>query len=91
MHSVAELCLSPVGLSSVTKLAPRRMAGQMMGIWFLATSLGNLLAGLFAGEVIQDASQMPGRYLQIVLMALGVAGLLFVFSKPIKKLTKDVN
>ncbi|MEI7900896.1 MAG: peptide MFS transporter [bacterium] len=91
LHSVAELCLSPVGLSSVTKLAPRRLAGQMMGIWFLATALGNLIAGLFAGEVIQDASQMPGRYLQIVLMALGVGGLLFVFSKPIKRLMKDVQ
>ena len=91
LHSVAELCLSPVGLSSVTKLAPRRLAGQMMGIWFLATSLGNLIAGLFAGEVIQDASQMSGRYLQIVLMALGVGGLLFVFSKPIKRLMKDVE
>ena len=91
LHSIAELCLSPVGLSSVTKLAPRRMAGQMMGIWFLATSLGNLIAGLFAGEVVKDASQMSGRYLQIVLMSLGVAGLLFVFSKPIKKLIKDVK
>ena len=91
LHSVAELCLSPVGLSSVTKLAPRRLAGQMMGIWFLVTSLGNLIAGLFAGEVIQDASQMSGRYLQIVLMALGVGGLLFVFSKPIKRLMKDVE
>jgi hypothetical protein len=45
LHTIGELCLSPVGLSSVTKLAPRRFAGQMMGVWFLATALGNLLAG----------------------------------------------
>ena len=49
LHTVGELCLSPVGLSSVTKLAPQRLVGQMMGIWFLATSLGNLCAGLIAG------------------------------------------
>jgi hypothetical protein len=44
LHTFGELCLSPVGLSSVTKLAPRKLVGQMMGVWFLATSLGNLLA-----------------------------------------------
>jgi POT family proton-dependent oligopeptide transporter len=91
-HSVGELCLSPVGLSSVTKLAPRRLVGQMMGIWFLATSLGNLIAGLVAGKVSTDsAAQMSGRYLQIVFMALGVAGMLLIFSKPIKSLMKGVK
>jgi len=91
-HSLGELCLSPVGLSSVTKLAPRRLVGQMMGIWFLATSLGNLIAGLVAGQVSTDsASQMSARYLQIVFMALGVGGLLLVFTKPIKSLMKDVK
>jgi POT family proton-dependent oligopeptide transporter len=91
-HSVGELCLSPVGLSSVTKLAPRRLVGQMMGIWFLATSLGNLIAGLVAGQVSTDsAAQMSARYLQIVFMALGVGGLLLVFTKPIKSLMKDVK
>lgn len=91
-HSVGELCLSPVGLSSVTKLAPRRLVGQMMGIWFLATSLGNLIAGLVAGQVSTDsAAQMSARYLQIVLMTLGVSGLLLVFAKPIKSLMKDVK
>ena len=43
LHSIGELCLSPVGLSSVTKLAPVRLRGQLMGTWFLATSLGNLM------------------------------------------------
>ena len=45
LHTFGELCVSPVGLSSVTKLAPPRLVGQMMGAWFLATSLGNLIAG----------------------------------------------
>jgi len=50
LHTTGELCLSPVGLSSMTKLAPKRIVGQMMGIWFLAASLGNLIAGRVAGE-----------------------------------------
>lgn len=49
IHTVGELCLSPVGLSSVTKLAPLRLVGLMMGLWFLATSIGNFLAGTMAG------------------------------------------
>ncbi|MDJ0839618.1 MAG: peptide MFS transporter [Acidobacteriota bacterium] len=50
LHTIGELCLSPVGLSTMTKLAPKRIVGQTMGIWFLATSLGNLIAGLVAGR-----------------------------------------
>jgi len=51
IHTWGELCLSPVGLSAVTKLAPPKLVGQMMGVWFLATSLGNLIAGLLAGNI----------------------------------------
>jgi POT family proton-dependent oligopeptide transporter len=92
LHSLGELCLSPVGLSSVTKLAPRRLVGQMMGTWFLATSLGNLIAGLTAGKFSADAvAQMPGRYLQIVLMTAGTGVLLLVFTKPIRKLMAGVE
>lgn len=87
MHSIGELCLSPVGLSSVTKLAPKRFVGQMMGVWFLATSLGNLIAGLIAGEVSGDATnQMPARFFQIVLTTCGASALLLIFAKPIKRL-----
>jgi len=88
LHSIGELCLSPVGLSSVTKLAPRRFVGQMMGMWFLATSLGNLIAGLLAGQFKADAvDQMPALYLQIVLTTVGTGLLLLLFAKPIKSLT----
>jgi proton-dependent oligopeptide transporter, POT family len=51
LQTFGELCISPVGLSSMTKLAPRAYVGQMMGIWFLATSVGNLVAGLVGGHV----------------------------------------
>ena len=92
LHSVGELCLSPVGLSSVTKLAPPRLVGQMMGLWFLATSLGNLIAGLIAGEVSGAAeAQMPARFLQIVLTTCGTGLLLWIFARPIKKLAGGVE
>jgi len=51
LQTFGELSLSPVGLSSMTKLAPAKFSGQMMGIWFLAASLGNLIAGIVGGDV----------------------------------------
>lgn len=92
LHVLGELCLSPVGLSSVTKLAPQKLVGQMMGIWFLATSLGNLLAGLFAGEVTGDnALTMPQQFLYLVLIVGGAAVVLLVFAKPIQNLGSEVG
>ncbi len=92
LHTFGELCLSPVGLSSVTKLAPKRFVGQMMGIWFLGASLGNLIAGLAAGRFRADAvDQMPDLYLQIVLITIGSGLLLLVFSKPIKRMIGELD
>jgi POT family proton-dependent oligopeptide transporter len=92
LHSVGELCLSPVGLSSVTKLSPPRLVGQMMGTWFLAASLGNLIAGLLAGEFHADAvGEMPGLYLRIVLTTVGAGIVFFIFAKPIKSLMAGVK
>ena len=76
-----------MGLSAVTKLAPRRLVGQMMGVWFLSLSLGSILAGLFAGEFRTDAvDEMPGLYLQLVLMTVGAGLALMLLSKPLKRL-----
>jgi POT family proton-dependent oligopeptide transporter len=50
LQTLGELCLSPVGLSTMTKLAPPRLVGLVMGVWFLAAALGNKVAGLLAGE-----------------------------------------
>ena len=92
LHTMGELCVSPVGLSSVTKLAPKRFVGQMMGIWFLATSLGNLIAGLMAGRFNPEAiNEMPDLFLQIVLTAIGAAVLLILFTQRIKKLLVKMN
>ncbi|MDT4870412.1 amino acid/peptide transporter (Peptide:H+ symporter) [compost metagenome] len=80
------MCVSPVGLSTYTKLAPRKYYSQMMGLWFVAASLGNLIAGLFAGNFTADAvNDMPGLFLQVCLISLGVGLILAVFSNPIKK------
>ncbi len=92
LQTMGELCVSPVGLSSVTKLAPKRYVGQMMGIWFLATSLGNLIAGLMAGRFNPEAiNEMPDLFMQIVLTAIGASVLLILFTKPIKKLMVKVE
>ena len=92
LHTMGELCLSPVGLSSVTKLAPKRFVGQMMGIWFLATSLGNLLAGLMAGRFNPEAlNEMPGLFMQIVLTVTVAGLLLLAFTKLIKGLIGKIE
>ncbi len=85
-HTIGELCLSPVGLSSYTKLAPKRYVSQLMGIWFVAASLGNLIAGLFAGGFDENnVQQMPALFNQVTLFAIGFGLLLLVFWKPVKR------
>jgi POT family proton-dependent oligopeptide transporter len=92
IHTFGELCLSPVGLSSVTKLAPRRLVGQMMGTWFVATSLGNLIAGLLASDFNENAVQLwPGQCLQMVLLPAAVGLVLVACAKPIRKMMVGVK
>jgi len=87
LHTMGELALSPVGLSAMTKLAPRRFTGQMMGMWFMGTALGNVIAGLLAGQFDADAvGDMPGLYWQIVLTTVGSGLVLLLFVKPLKRL-----
>lgn len=71
--TVGELCLSPMGLSLVTKLAPTRLVGLMMGGWFLSTAVGNKMSGFISGLE-------PGTVMFVVLAVaiLGVAGFIFV-------------
>jgi len=92
LHTFGELCLSPVGLSTVTKLAPARFVGQMMGVWFLASSLGKLTAGLIAGSFDpNDLGAMPGRYMDIVLYGCGVGLVLLLISRPVTRLMGGVK
>jgi POT family proton-dependent oligopeptide transporter len=96
LHTTGELCLSPVGLSSVTKLAPKKLVGQMMGIWFMSVALGNLIAGLVAGEFDQEAieanpSQLPDLFTDITLFTV-IAGIIFLaIYKPVKKLMGNIH
>jgi len=82
LHTVGELCLSPVGLSSITKLAPRDRISQMMGLWFVATALGNLFAGLTAGTL---ENQSAGDVFNSVAVYIGAAGLVAVAGAPFVK------
>ncbi|MCG8370903.1 MAG: peptide MFS transporter [Proteobacteria bacterium] len=88
-HTVGELALSPVGLSSVTKLSPDRLVGQMMGTWFMGAALGNLVAGLIASRI----DNLPPNELFSVVASLVVgAGVLFVlFSPLINRMTHGVK
>jgi len=92
LHTLGELCLSPVGLSYTTKLSPKRLVGQMMGMWFLSLSLGNLAAGLIAGEFdANNVAAMPGQYMRIVYFAVGLGAVLLALSRPVKKWMGDVQ
>ncbi|MFA6957588.1 MAG: peptide MFS transporter [Thermoanaerobaculia bacterium] len=89
LHTIAELCLSPVGLSSITKLAPERLVSQMMGTWFLGAALGNLIAGLVAGFI---ESLPVAQIFNTVAMIVGATGFLFLLCSPlIKKLTHGIE
>ncbi len=68
-----ELCLSPMGLSLVTKLAPKRLVGLMMGGWFLATAIGNKLSGFISG--LEPSTMM---FVIVAVAILGVAGFIYV-------------
>jgi proton-dependent oligopeptide transporter, POT family len=82
-----EMCLSPVGLSTVTKLAPVKLVGLMMGAWFLATSLGNKLAGYLSGFFVSNNSwQLTKLYGGIALGLLLSAGILALLTPTIKRL-----
>jgi POT family proton-dependent oligopeptide transporter len=86
IHTVGELCLSPVGLSAVTKLAPQRLAGQMMGVWFVGSALGNVLAGVLAGEVAGEGTLvMAARFMEVVRSAGIAAVVMLVLVRPLNR------
>jgi len=84
LHTCGELCLSPVGLSSITKLSPPKYVGQMMGTWFMGAALGNLIAGLVAGYF--DTLPLPGLFAWVAITVIVAGFFFFVFSRPISRL-----
>jgi proton-dependent oligopeptide transporter, POT family len=92
LQTVGELSLSPVGLSSMTKLSPRKYVGQMMGIWFLATSVGNLIAGLVGGHVDPEKlDQTPALFMGTAIALFISAAILAVLIVPIRRMMSNVG
>ena len=104
LHTLGELCLSPVGLSSVTKLSPQRIVGFMMGMWFFASAAGNYVAGLIAKATASESSGNSSEifdniqkqsfmdvYTDVGLMAIGCGILLAVITPILKKLMHGTN
>ena len=89
LHTIGELCLSPVGLSTVTKLAPSRIAGAMMGLWFLSIAVGNKMAGWVAGFF--DRLPLPELFGRVALVTIVAAAILVMLTPPIKRLMGGVR
>ncbi len=79
VHTISELMLSPVGLSSMTTLAPRRIVGAMMGVWFLGASVGNFLAGAMAG--MYESMPLDTLFWRVSLLPIAAGLVMLVFSK----------
>ncbi len=91
-QTVGELCVSPVGLSSMTKLSPRRYVGQMMGIWFLASAVGNLIGGLVGGHVDPEKlEQMPTLFTTTTISLIISAVVLALLAIPISRMMRNVE
>jgi POT family proton-dependent oligopeptide transporter len=84
VSELGELCISPVGLSAVTKLAPLRIVGLMMGVWFLSNAFGNKLAGWAAGFFSSMPLNLLFAYVTTALLI--AAAVMFVLVKPSKQL-----
>ena len=96
LHTFGEICLYPVGLSAVTKLAPKKLAGQLMGVFFIALAYGNLIAGLFSGEFDEKAIEAnPSLLLDlfgVVMKVMLISGIIvLIFSRPIRKLMGNIR
>jgi POT family proton-dependent oligopeptide transporter len=96
-HTVGELCLSPVGLSSITRLSPGRLVGQMMGMWFMGAAIGNLVAGLAARYLptveSAEAAMASGVELfgAVAVFAVAVGLAFLVAARPIRRLSAGVT
>ena len=102
LHTTGELCISPIGLSMVTKLAPKRIAGAAMGAWFLSFAGANYLGGIIAsltgghdgGEALTAAETLVNStdvFAILGYVLLGIAALVFILNGPIKKLMHGVE
>jgi len=92
MLTLGELCLSPVGLATMTLLAPQRMRGQVMGLWFCASALGNLAAGLIGGNVRPDLlNSLPELFGRVGIALLICAAILAILIVPVRRMLANVQ
>lgn len=98
--TLAELCLSPIGLSMITSLSPKHLSGMMMGLWFLASAYGQYLAGIIGAGISnpnENASLMEkllsytGGYQQLAIYALIVGIIVLIVSPIVRKLMQEVK
>ena len=89
VSELGELCISPIGLSAVTKLAPLRIVGLMMGVWFLSNALGNKLAGWAAGFFSSMPLNTLFTYVTTVLLVATIV--MFAVIRPSKRLMGEVR
>jgi POT family proton-dependent oligopeptide transporter len=87
LHTCGELALSPVGLSAMSKLAPVRIGGLIMGVWFLASSVGNYIGGRMAG--FYEAMTLPSLFGAVAAFGIAAGLLLLIFSRPMKRLEEN--
>ncbi len=89
LHTIGEMCLSPVGLSAMTKLAPARTTGMMMGAWFLADSIGNFVGGRIASHF--ETFPLPLMFGGVAAACAVLAVILLFLIRPMKHLSEGVN
>jgi len=84
LHTVGEICLSPIALSAVSKLSPRKFAGQMMGVFVLTYSIGNIVSGLIAGLFFSTEPgvtvDMAGLYLKTAMICFGIGAVVLLLA-----------
>ena len=92
-HTMGELCISPVGLSYISKLVPGRMIAIMFGIWYLAIAIGNKIAGTMGGMIDQITAQysMTTFFLIFTFIPVGLGILVMLLTPLMKKLMHGVH
>ena len=89
IQELGEMCISPVGLSVFTKLAPVKIVGMMLGLWFLADSVGNKVAGYAAGFI--SSAPLPQLFGVVGAVCVGASVIAFAIVKPVKRLMGGVR
>ncbi len=91
LHTVGELCLSPIALSAVSKLSPRRYMGQMMGLFVFTYSIGNIIAGLMAGNFDpNNVKELPSLFQFIATFSIGIGAVVLLIGMFSKKWEQEV-